>query len=214
VGGLTAQQHLRGGAVVRVLVAWVKLRDGARLGLVPGVPSVVIAAGPVRRVQTSDSRQNRTDATQGESQPARQARTRCRATTSRRERWMRWGSSLPGTRACLSRTDARGVRVSWAGRACQLGGACVSVGRGVLVSWAGRPGVRVCVCVCVCVQQQPATPPRPSASTGSARGGMTGKRRVLRQLSSGAVLPSPAGHARRGRLGGRWSRGKGENQTK
>jgi hypothetical protein len=32
----------------------------------------------------------------------------------------------------------RGVRVSWAGRACQLGGACVSVGRGVRVSWAGR----------------------------------------------------------------------------
>jgi hypothetical protein len=33
---------------------------------------------------------------------------------------------------------ARGVCVSWAGRVCQLGGACVSVGRGVCVSWAGR----------------------------------------------------------------------------
>jgi hypothetical protein len=30
------------------------------------------------------------------------------------------------------------VFVSWAGRVCQLGGACLSVGRGVFVSWAGR----------------------------------------------------------------------------
>jgi hypothetical protein len=50
---------------------------------------------------------------------------------------------------------ARGVCVSWAGRVCQLGGACVSVGRGVCVSWAGHARAiargRLCMgCPCLC----------------------------------------------------------------
>jgi hypothetical protein len=55
--------------------------------------------------------------------------------------------------ACVS--VGRGVCVSWAGRVCQLGGACVSVGRGVCVSWAGHARAiargRLCMgCPCLC----------------------------------------------------------------
>jgi hypothetical protein len=51
-----------------------------------------------------------------------------------------WPQSIEWTkpswllRSALSKPGARGVLVSWAGRACQLGGACLSVGRGDLVA--------------------------------------------------------------------------------
>jgi hypothetical protein len=43
-----------------------------------------------------------------------------------------------GARPCIRHPPAQTHRQSRARRACQLGGACLSVGRGVLVSWA-RP---------------------------------------------------------------------------
>eukprot|EP01047_Picozoa_sp_COSAG01_P091520 COSAG01_NODE_23103_length_827_cov_1.050754_2_plen_223_part_00 len=87
----------------------------------------------------------------------------------------------------------------------------------VRVSWAGRPGVRACVCVCVCSSsQQRHHVPVPQRALGRRAGGVTGKSRVLSQLSSScAVLPSPAGHARRGRraAAGREGRERKTNKT-
>jgi hypothetical protein len=59
-------------------------------------------------------------------------------TRTRRGRRCRPRSSSSPPAAPSGVSVGRGVFVSWAGRRCQLGGACLSVGRGAFVSWAGR----------------------------------------------------------------------------